>query len=119
MYTDPFSSLLGFLINRHVELGVFLVSMDREFSPEVHVVGFVHRKRDYEKWTTVPRILLNPLCNRVDRLLAGVLVFRPVLPERLLEIQLEFLAFPVWDHSSQDRLRLGNQDLADDLGTMY
>lgn len=101
-----------------MELVVVFVSVNRELSTEVHVVCFVRRKRDCEKRAAIPRVLLNPLCNRLDRLLTEVLVFRPVLPERLLEVQLHFLELFRVERRTEDRLCLGSENLADHRRSM-
>ena len=118
LHINPFSCLLGLLHDRHVELVVILVSVNRELASEVHVMGVFRRKRDCEKRAAIPCVLFNPLCNRLDRLLAVILVLCPVLPERLLEIQLHFLELFRVKRRTEDRLCLGSENLADHRRSM-
>lgn len=120
LYTNPFSRILGFLFNRHVELVIVLVPVDRHFAPKPDVMCLIRRKRDREKRTPVPRVLLDPLCDRLDRLLADVLVFLPAIPERLLEIQIHPLLLHLLHRKwgAEDRLCIRNQDLANHLRTV-
>ena len=83
LYTDPFSCLLGKLLNVHPELVIVLMSENPHLMRECDIMCVVLRKHDHEVGLTLP-IVFDPFRNRVDRVLTIVDILPPVCLQRLL-----------------------------------